>query len=130
MLLAPGEEPGVTDALVNATVDQNATQLWLKPDKIFRPREFRECTANAGKHNIYDFLARDPGNYLPYLSSAEIKGPKRSWKIGKYTIPLGGPRIKGMRRGIPFWHWLGEAGIFCSVLRVPVTFPVNHRLPR
>src|SRR6266480_2034686 len=78
---------------------------------------------NPGKHNIYDFLARDLGNYLPYLSSAEIKGPKRTWKIGKYTIPLGGPRIRGMRRGTPFWHWLGEAGIFCSVIRVPVTFP-------
>src|SRR5215471_21403374 len=79
--------------------------------------------ANPGKHNIYDFLARDLGNYLPYLSSAEIKGPKRSLKIGKYTVPLGGARIKGMRRGTPFWHWLGEAGIFCSVIRVPVTFP-------
>ena len=78
---------------------------------------------NPGKHNIYDFLARDLSNYLPYLSSAEIKGPKHSWKIGKYNIPLGGPRIKGMRRGTPFWHWLGEAGIFCSVIRVPVTFP-------
>jgi hypothetical protein len=78
---------------------------------------------NPGKHNIYDFLARDLNNYLPYLSSAEIKGPKRTWKIGKYTIPLGGARIKGMRKGIPFWHWLGEAGIFCSVIRVPVTFP-------
>jgi predicted AlkP superfamily phosphohydrolase/phosphomutase len=78
---------------------------------------------NPGKHNIYDFLARDLSNYLPYLSSAEIKGPKRSFKIGKYTVPLGGPRIKGMRRGIPFWHRLGEAGIFCSVIRVPVTFP-------
>src|ERR1700752_1430083 len=78
---------------------------------------------NPGKHNIYDFLARDLKNYLPFLSSAPISGPKRSWKIGKYTIPLGGARIKGMRRGTPFWHFLGEAGIFCSVLRVPVTFP-------
>ena len=78
---------------------------------------------NPGKHNIYDFLARDLANYLPYLSSAEIKEPKHSWKIGKYNIPLGGARIRGMRRGTPFWHWLGEAGIFCSVLRVPVTFP-------
>ena len=78
---------------------------------------------NPGKHNIYDFLARDLDSYLPYLSSAEIKGPKRTWNIGKYNIPLGGPRIKGMRHGIPFWHLLGEAGIFCSVLRVPVTFP-------
>ena len=78
---------------------------------------------NPGKHNIYDFLARDLSNYLPYLSSAEIKGPKRTLKVGKYTVPLGAARIKGMRRGTPFWHWLGEAGIFCSVIRVPVTFP-------
>ena len=78
---------------------------------------------NPGKHNIYDFLARDLNNYLPYLSSAEIRAPKRSWKIGKYTIPLGKAQIKGMRRGTPFWHWLGKAGIFCSVIRVPVTFP-------
>jgi predicted AlkP superfamily phosphohydrolase/phosphomutase len=78
---------------------------------------------NPGKHNIYDFLARDLNNYLPFLSSAEIRGPKRSIKIGKYTLPLGKPRIKGMRHGTPFWHWLGKAGIFCSVIRVPVTFP-------
>ena len=78
---------------------------------------------NPGKHNIYDFLARDVNSYLPFLSSAEIKGPKRSWKIGKYTIPLGKAQIKGMRKGTPFWHWLGKAGIFSSIIRVPVTFP-------
>src|SRR3989475_4574594 len=78
---------------------------------------------NPGKHNIYDFLARDLNSYLPFLSSAEIRGPKRSVKIGKYTIPLGKPTIKGMRRGTPFWHWLGKAGVFCSVIRVPITFP-------
>src|SRR5215471_18708827 len=78
---------------------------------------------NPGKHNIYDFLARDLSTYLPFLSSAEIKGPKRELKIGKYVIPLGKAQIKGMRKGTPFWHWLGEAGIFCSVIRVPVTFP-------
>jgi predicted AlkP superfamily phosphohydrolase/phosphomutase len=78
---------------------------------------------NPGKHNIYDFLSRDLGTYLPYLSSAEIKGPKRTLKLGKYTVPLGGARIRGMRRGTPFWHSLGRAGIFCSVIRVPVTFP-------
>ncbi|HJS97943.1 MAG TPA: alkaline phosphatase family protein, partial [Terriglobales bacterium] len=26
---------------------------------------------NPGKHNIYDFLARDGGTYLPFLSSAQ-----------------------------------------------------------
>jgi predicted AlkP superfamily phosphohydrolase/phosphomutase len=78
---------------------------------------------NPGKHNIYDFLARDVSNYLPFLSSAQISEPKRRLKIGKYSVPLGKPQIKGMRRGTPFWHLLGEAGIFCSVVRVPVTFP-------
>jgi predicted AlkP superfamily phosphohydrolase/phosphomutase len=78
---------------------------------------------NPGKHNIYDFLARDANNYLPYLSSAEIKGPKRHIKIGKYSIPFGKTEIKAMRKGTPFWHWLGDAGIFSSVIRVPVTFP-------
>jgi predicted AlkP superfamily phosphohydrolase/phosphomutase len=78
---------------------------------------------NPGKHNIYDFLGRDLNSYLPFLSSAEIRAPKRSLKIGKYVIPLGKPTVKGMRHGTPFWHWLGKAGIFCSVIRVPVTFP-------
>lgn len=78
---------------------------------------------NPGKHNIYDFLGRDRDHYLPFLSSAEIRGPRRTIKLGKYTVPLGKPRIRGMRRGTPFWHLLGKAGIFCSVIRVPATFP-------
>lgn len=78
---------------------------------------------NPGKHNIYDFLARDPSNYLPFLSSAKIKGPGRRVKIGKYSIPFGKTEITGMRKSTPFWHWLGDAGIFSSVIRVPVTFP-------
>jgi len=78
---------------------------------------------NPGKHNIYDFLARDLSSYLTFLSSAQIRGPKRRLRIGEYSVPLGKPEIKGLRRGTPFWHWLGKAGIFCSVIRVPVTFP-------
>jgi predicted AlkP superfamily phosphohydrolase/phosphomutase len=78
---------------------------------------------NPGKHNIYDFLARDLRNYLPFLSSAQVSAPKRHLRIGRYCFPLGKPEIKGLRRGTPFWHWLGKAGVFCSVIRVPATFP-------
>ena len=78
---------------------------------------------NPGKHNIYDFLTPDRGRYLPELSSARIRGPKRSLKLGKYVIPLGRTQIKALRKGVPFWHYLGEAGVFCSVIRVPITFP-------
>ncbi len=78
---------------------------------------------NPGKHNIYDFLAPDRQRYLPELSSARIRGSKRVLRIGRYAIPLGKPSIKPLRRGKPFWHYLGDAGVFCSVIRVPITFP-------
>ena len=78
---------------------------------------------NPGKHNIYDFLGRDLGNYLPFLSSAQVRDAKKTLKVGRYTIPLGQPRVKLLRKGIPFWHFLGKAGVFCSVIRIPITFP-------
>jgi len=78
---------------------------------------------NPGKHNIYDFFNRDLGSYLPFLSSAEIKGPRRRLRIGKFSLPLGKPQISLLRKAKPFWHLLAKSGVFCSVLRVPVTFP-------
>jgi predicted AlkP superfamily phosphohydrolase/phosphomutase len=80
---------------------------------------------NPGKHNIYDFLNRDRQTYLPFLSSAQVLGPRRRLRIGRRSIPLGRPQIKGMRKSKPFWKYLGEAGIFSSVIRVPVTFPAE-----
>jgi predicted AlkP superfamily phosphohydrolase/phosphomutase len=79
--------------------------------------------SHPGKHNIFDFLSRDPKTYLPDLSSAHIGNPKRFLPIGKYKIPLSKPEIKGMRKSIPFWKILGDSGIHCSILRIPITFP-------
>ena len=79
--------------------------------------------SHPGKHNIFDFLSRDPKTYLPDLSSARIGNPKRFLPLGKYKIPLSKPEIKGMRKSIPFWKILGDSGILCSILRIPITFP-------
>lgn len=79
--------------------------------------------SNPSKHNIFDFLSRDPRTYLPGLSSAHIGKPKRVLSLGKYNIPLAKPEIKGMRKSVPFWKILGDSGIFSTVLRVPITFP-------
>jgi len=79
--------------------------------------------AEPSKHNIFDFLSRDPKTYLPDLSSARIGKPKRTLKIGKYDVPLSKPEIRGLRRSVPFWKILGEKGIFSTILRVPITFP-------
>jgi len=79
--------------------------------------------SEPSKHNIFDFLSRDPKTYLPSLSSAHIGKPKRILSLGKYAIPLSKPEIRGLRKSVPFWKILGDAGIFSTILRVPITFP-------
>jgi len=78
---------------------------------------------DPSKHNIFDFLARDPKSYLSVLSSADIGDSGRSLKIGSWRIPLGKPRIKLLRKAVPFWKLLGDNKIFSSIIRVPITFP-------
>lgn len=78
---------------------------------------------HPAKHNIFDFLSRNPKTYLPDLSSARIGSPKRVLPLGKYRIPISKPEIRGLRRSVPFWKILGEAGIFSTILRIPITFP-------
>ena len=79
--------------------------------------------SEPSKHNIFDFLSRDPRTYLPDLSSARIGRPRRVLRLGKYRVPLSKPEIRGLRKSVPFWKVLGEKGIFSTVLRVPITFP-------
>lgn len=79
--------------------------------------------AEPSKHNIFDFLRREPRTYLPELSSAHIGRPDRFLSLGRYQIPLAKPKIRSFRKSIPFWKILGRAGIFSTVLRVPITFP-------
>ncbi len=78
---------------------------------------------NPGKHNIFDFLDRDPRTYLPRLSSTEISSPHRVLKLGKFRIPLAKPGIRLLRKSKPFWTILGEHNIWSTVIRVPITFP-------
>jgi predicted AlkP superfamily phosphohydrolase/phosphomutase len=78
---------------------------------------------NPAKHNIFDFLSRDPRNYLPALSSAYVGKPRKVVSIAGMDIPISKPEIRGMRKSVPFWKILGNHGVFCTVLRVPITFP-------
>jgi predicted AlkP superfamily phosphohydrolase/phosphomutase len=81
---------------------------------------------NPGKHNIFDFLDRDPRTYLPRLSSAHIGSVDRFLKIGKYRIPLKKPDIRLLRKSKPWWTILGEHNVWSTVIRVPITFPPDH----
>lgn len=81
---------------------------------------------NPGKHNIFDFLDRDPRTYLPRLSSTEIGTVERSLKLGKLRIPLAKPRIRLLRKSKPLWTILGEHNVWSTVVRVPITFPPDE----
>ncbi len=67
--------------------------------------------AGPGHHGIFDFLHRDPRNYLPYLS------------LRKSTNGLFGTRYEKARCADGFWRYTSDAGIPTTVLRWPVTFP-------
>jgi predicted AlkP superfamily phosphohydrolase/phosphomutase len=78
---------------------------------------------HPAKHNIFDFLSRDPRTYLPVLSSTEIRSDARALSLGRFRLPLRRPSVRLLRKSRAFWSILGEHGIWSTVLRVPITFP-------
>ncbi|MEW6071003.1 MAG: alkaline phosphatase family protein [Planctomycetota bacterium] len=81
---------------------------------------------DASRHNIYDFLTRDPCSYLPVLSSSEIRTLPRTLNLGLARIPLGTKVfVKPLQKSQPFWHLLGSHGVWSSIVRVPITFPAK-----
>ncbi len=77
------------------------------------------------RHNVFDFITRDPRTYGPSLSGSEIRGPRRTLRVGDWVIPLGKPLVRSLRRSRAFWSILGEHGVPCHILRVPLTFPAE-----
>jgi predicted AlkP superfamily phosphohydrolase/phosphomutase len=75
------------------------------------------------RHNIFDFIDRNPRTYQPRLSSSEVRESSRNLRIGDWIIPVGPSLIRSMRKSKAFWTILGEHGISCNILRVPLTFP-------
>ena len=81
---------------------------------------------NPGKHNIFDFLSRNPRDYTPAISSVRLRESRRTLKLGPYELPLSKPEITQLRKSRPFWSVLGDAGVFSAILRVPITFPPDR----
>ena len=79
---------------------------------------------DASRHNIYDFLTRDPCSYLPVLSSTDIRTVPRTLNLGLAKIPWGQRAVyKLLQKSQPFWKLLGARGVWSSIVRVPITFP-------
>jgi len=80
---------------------------------------------DPSRHGIFDFIARDPRNYAPRLSSSEVYGHTRMVGIGPLRFPLSRGGVRGLRGSRTFWSVLSTHGVRSSVLRVPITFPVE-----
>jgi predicted AlkP superfamily phosphohydrolase/phosphomutase len=81
---------------------------------------------DASRHAIWDFLSRDRRSYLPRLSSSEVYGKPRFWRLGSLRIPRGGSGVRSLQKSKTFWKVLSEHGVFSSVIRVPITFPAEE----
>jgi predicted AlkP superfamily phosphohydrolase/phosphomutase len=68
---------------------------------------------NPGGHGIFDFLTRDPKTYLPELALSKYE-QKNAFVS---------PKVINMRRGVPIWDLLTQAGIPSTVIRCPCTYP-------
>lgn len=66
---------------------------------------------NPGKHNIFDFIRRNPENYLPELS------------LAKSVSGIAGTDYASYVKSDPFWRITTKEGIPTTVIRWPVSFP-------
>ncbi len=79
--------------------------------------------ANPGKHNIFDFLRRNPFTYQPELSSTRTRETTRRVGLGPLSVERSSPAVQLEQKGKAFWEVLGEHGVFSAVMRVPISYP-------
>jgi predicted AlkP superfamily phosphohydrolase/phosphomutase len=70
---------------------------------------------NPGGHGIFDFLRRDPRNYLPDLAL-------NRYEQKNAFLP---PRAVNLRRGSTVWDDLTAAGVPSAIIRCPCTYPAE-----
>jgi predicted AlkP superfamily phosphohydrolase/phosphomutase len=78
---------------------------------------------NAGGHGIFDFIHRDPKTFELYFSTSKVEGPKHSFHIGNWVVPLGSGSAEQLRQGKAFWEILDEQHVPNYVYRIPANFP-------
>ena len=66
---------------------------------------------NPGKHNIFDFIRREPGSYLPELGLAQSEEG------------VGGTNYVPFIKAAPFWRITSSNGVPTTIIRWPVSFP-------
>ena len=90
--------------------------------------------AGPGTHGIFDFIHRDPKRQCaPFYSAAETVEGEGHFDFRKHRLQLNfwpfnhAPTQTLLRReGVPFWHYLDEAGISSSFYDLPANYPPSE----
>ena len=127
-LVARGELPHIAK-LVNFNMGRITLGTSTPPQSPVAWADFI-TGANPGVHGIFDFIQRDPKSYAPYFSISETFEAKRVMSLGKWRLPLKPGGVRLLRRGTPFWKPLEDAGIPCTIFRVPSNFPPEESSAR
>ncbi len=78
---------------------------------------------DPGGHGIFDFIHRDPANYMPTFSAALVTEPDKTLSIGDWVIPLSAGGTHLLRKGEAFWQILERRDVPYTIFRVPANFP-------
>jgi len=115
-----GMDPKVTDKLMDEGMLPNFLRLKetgsFSKLKTLLPAESPvawttiSTGTNPGKHGLFDFVTRNPENYLLEVSITKQKSRYST----KFESPV---------KGIPFWRIASDAKIPTTIIRWPATFP-------
>ena len=75
------------------------------------------------EHGIFDFVHRDPVTLAPFLSMTRTEEPRHTLSVRDWRFPLSSARIVSLRKGVPFWKLLADAGIPVTMVRMPTNYP-------
>lgn len=78
---------------------------------------------NPGGHAIFDFVHRDPENYIPVFSASKTEEASKTISIGNLVLPLSGGKINLLRKGKAFWQILEEHDIPATIFKIPSNYP-------
>jgi len=78
---------------------------------------------DPGRHEIFDFIHRDPATMQLYFSTSKAEPAKWVIHFGDWIFPLSGGKVTLLRRGKSFWEILQDHGVPATIVRVPANFP-------
>jgi predicted AlkP superfamily phosphohydrolase/phosphomutase len=126
-----GADPHIVESMLNAGELPNLARLkgsgsyqqlgsTSPPQSPTAWSSFSTCKSPLN-HGIYDFLKRDPKNYLPAPGSGALKHAQLD-KDGQLAVPA---RYVSNRRGDSFWKVASDQGLKVKSLLVPFAYPAE-----